>query len=41
MMALADDFEPIARMASGVGPTKTTPLAAQASARSGFSERKP
>ncbi len=38
---LAADFEPIARIADAGGPTKTTPAAAQASAKAGFSERKP
>ena len=35
------DFEPIARIAPGGGPMKTTPAFAQASAKSSFSERKP
>jgi hypothetical protein len=39
--ALADDFEPIARIADAGGPMKTMPAAAQASAKPSFSERKP
>jgi len=39
--ALATAFDPMARMASALGPTKTTPCAAHASASAGFSERNP
>ena len=41
MSDLAADLEPIARIAAGGGPTKTMPDFAQASANSGFSDRKP
>ena len=39
--SLARALCPMTRMASGDGPTQTKPAAAQASARSGFSDRKP
>ena len=39
--ALAASFSPMARIAEAGGPTKTMPLAAQASANSAFSDRKP
>jgi hypothetical protein len=38
---LASDFEPIARIAAGGGPTKTRPASAQASAKRAFSDRNP
>jgi hypothetical protein len=41
MIALAADLSPMARIASGGGPTKTSPARAQASAKPAFSERKP
>ena len=41
MIALAADFDPMARIAAAGGPMKTTPAAAQASANASFSERKP
>jgi hypothetical protein len=41
MIALALLFEPIARIASGGGPTKISPADAHASANSAFSDRKP
>ena len=37
----AADFDPIARIAAAGGPTKVSPAAAQASANSAFSDRKP
>ena len=37
----AATLSPSVRMVSGVGPMKTIPAAAQASANSGLSERKP
>ena len=39
--ARAADLEPALRMASPEGPMKVRPAAAQASAKSAFSERKP
>ena len=39
--SLARALWPMTRMASGGGPTQTMPAAAQASARAGFSDRKP
>ena len=39
--SLARALCPMTRMASGDGPTQTMPAAAQASGRSGFSDRKP
>ena len=41
IMALEVDLMPMSRIASEGGPTKMTPLSAQASANSVFSERKP
>jgi hypothetical protein len=41
MIDLAADFEPIAAIADGGGPMNTTPAAAQAAAKSSFSDRKP
>jgi hypothetical protein len=41
MIALEAALEPIARIACTGGPINTTPAAAQASANSAFSERKP
>ena len=38
---VASLFEPIARIASGVGPTNTIRAASQARAKSAFSERNP
>ncbi|MNC99701.1 hypothetical protein D3C83_180710 [compost metagenome] len=37
----AATLSPSIRMVSGEGPMKTMPAAAQASAKSGFSDRKP
>ena len=41
MISLAPIFEPMASMASGAGPTKVSPAAAQARAKPAFSDRKP
>jgi len=41
MSALAADFEPMAAMDAGDGPTNTMPARAQAEANSSFSDRKP
>ena len=41
MIAFEVDLIPMSRMAEEGGPTKITPLLAQASANSVFSERKP
>ena len=41
MSARAEVLPPMARMALAGGPMKVTPAAAQASANSAFSERKP
>ncbi len=39
--AFASSFEPIDAIASGVGPTKVSPAAAQSRANPAFSERNP
>jgi hypothetical protein len=39
--ALAADFDPIARIASAGGPTKTMPAHAHCAAKASFSDRKP
>ena len=41
MIRLASSFEPIRSIASGDGPTKVIPAAAQARANSARSERNP
>ncbi len=41
MSSLAAVLDPMASMASGVGPTKTSPAAAQSRANPAFSDRKP
>ncbi len=41
MSSFAAVFDPIASMASGGGPTKVRPAAAQARAKPAFSERNP
>ena len=41
MMFFAADFEPIAAIAAGGGPMKTSPARAQAAAKPSFSDRKP
>jgi hypothetical protein len=41
MISLLALFDPMARIASGDGPTKTSPSSRQAWAKSAFSDRKP
>ena len=41
MSAFASSLEPIDAIASGVGPTKVSPAAAQSRANPAFSERNP